>query len=102
MPNPSVLHDPLAKLYFPLAPILPQLMAAAERDLKDGEGWGPLLDAAVREIKRLREDNGRLSRALSGGEGVWLWRGDGNDHPESLTCQVLMTASQVRDILEKA
>lgn len=53
------------------------------------------------EMNRLREDNSRLSKACASGEGVWVWQGDGSDHPESLTCQVLMTANQVRQLTEQ-
>ena len=58
------------------------------------------LAATRREWERLREDNSRLSKACARSEGVWVWQGDGNDHPESLTCQVLMTANQVRTLTE--
>lgn len=27
----------------------------------------------------------------------WCWQGDGEDHPESLTCPVLVSADQVRE-----
>jgi hypothetical protein len=36
-----------------------------------------------------------------GDVGVWVWGGDGQDHPESLTCPVLMSAEQLRELLAK-
>lgn len=57
MPNPSVLHDPMAKLYFPDTPIVPQLRQAAEHDAHNldqyGYSWTALLSAAADRIEQL-------------------------------------------------
>ena len=59
MPCPSPLHDPLAKLVFPNAPLPGQLRAAAEREKKEpdanGYHWGYLMDAAADKIDALEE-----------------------------------------------
>ncbi len=48
---------------------------------------------------QLRERVVRL--AESGMHGVWVWTGDGHDHPESLTCPVLISADHLRELLAK-
>lgn len=35
------------------------------------------------------------------GESVWLWQGDGGDDVQSLTCPVLMSADQARQMVSK-
>lgn len=59
MPNPSPLHDPMAKLFFPLAPIVPQLRSAAEHDRQYpdqyGYSWTSLLSAAADRIEELEK-----------------------------------------------
>ena len=53
MTNPSALHDPLAKLTFPDAPLVSQLRGAAERERQehaDG-GWCSLLEAAADKLE---------------------------------------------------
>jgi len=49
--------------------------------------------------ERAEAECNRLSRAVSPGEGVWLWQGDGGDHVESLVCQVLMEPKALLEIL---
>lgn len=39
--------------------------------------------------------------AERGDIGVWVWGGDGDDHPESLTCPILISAEQMRELLAK-
>lgn len=57
MPNFSPLHDPMAKLYFPDAPIVPQLRQAAEYDARNpdqyGYSWTALFSAAADRIEQL-------------------------------------------------
>lgn len=59
MPNPSPLHDPMAKLFFPGAPLVPQLRAAAQQDERHpdhyGYGWTALLNAAADRIEDLEK-----------------------------------------------
>lgn len=61
--------------------------------------------AALRaEVARLTADlawaNERESRLRAERDGnVWLWQGDGDDHPESLTCQVLIRPDDLRALL---
>jgi len=40
----------------------------------------------------------RLAMYIDKAEGqYWVWQGDGEDHPDSLTCPVLVPAEQVRE-----
>jgi len=56
------------------------------------------------ECERLRakldqwKDRANNAYRASIGE-VWHWQGDEGDHPESLTCPVLMSAEQVREFI---
>lgn len=52
---------------------------------------------ALQEIADLKHANELLRRERIG--EVWCWQGDGNDHPESLACPVLMSAGQLRKLL---
>jgi hypothetical protein len=76
MPNPSPLHDPLAKLFFPNAPLVPQLRSAAERDQRDGDGWPGLLNAAADQIEAMEEYlKSRSPSATSEYPYIW-WHDD--------------------------
>jgi hypothetical protein len=68
----------------------------------DKEMWIQL-DRAVRgfedEAAKTRQDL-NLEKAVQRGD-YWHWQGDGHDFPESLTCPVVMTADQLRELLAK-
>jgi len=59
MPCPSALHDPMAKLFFPDAPLVPQLRSAAEHERRfpdqNGYGWTALLEAAANRVEELEK-----------------------------------------------
>lgn len=76
MPNPSPLHDPLAKLFFPNAPIVPQLRRAAKRDKEDGNGWPGLLDAAADQIEVMEELLKEMSPPTTSGYPYIWWHSD--------------------------
>lgn len=53
----------------------------------------------AQEVERLKAElNTRYAKEI---EEVWYWLGDGNDHLESLTCPILIEASELRELLEK-
>jgi hypothetical protein len=52
-----------------------------------------------RERDRYKSERDRLLRERSG--EVWLWQGDGDDDVDSLACPVLMTAEQVRGLVDR-
>lgn len=47
----------------------------------------------------LAEATRQLAIVDAGAEGVWRWQGDGHDHPESLSCPVVMSADTLRALL---
>ena len=58
-------------------------------------------------IKMLEDTITRLRQHItmhevSQGKDYWIWQGDGEDHPESLTCPVLIQADDLRSILADA
>lgn len=61
------------------------------------------LTALAAEHRSLQAERDQLASDLravrTSTDGVWRWQGDGQDHPESLTCPVVMTAGTLRDIL---
>jgi hypothetical protein len=70
------------------------------------------LEIAQREIRYLRDENGVLEKENDTlhheiyrvhdsyiKDGVWRWQGDEGDHLESLTCNILITPSQMRGVL---
>jgi hypothetical protein len=75
--------------------------AEKERDALVGEkaGLRDELARQVAEVERLRADN-KLHRQRAEGE-YWVWQGDGTDHPESLTCPVLIHAQDLRELLNR-
>lgn len=56
----------------------------------------PLCLEAADEIERLR----RIHNGMHLSEGGWIYQGDGTDHVESLTCPVVITADQLRGLVE--
>jgi hypothetical protein len=56
---------------------------------------------AVGELSRERDElKAELKRREERDKGnVWFWQGDGNDHLESLTCQVVIHADDLRAML---
>jgi hypothetical protein len=61
-------------------------------------------EALIGDYKRLQTEYERvrqvprLHRDMERGD-FWAWQGDGEDHPESLVCPVLVPAAQVREWL---
>ena len=60
-------------------------------------GEGAIADALVTERDNLRAEL-RRRQAIEKGE-VWYWQADGEDHPESLTCQVVIKADDLRELI---
>lgn len=56
-----------------------------------------LLEALETENVRVHQRNQRMRDYAH--EAYWCWQGDGEDHPESLTCPVLMSAEDLRSLL---
>ncbi|MDE2106927.1 MAG: hypothetical protein KGL39_57465, partial [Patescibacteria group bacterium] len=57
-----------------------------------------------RLIQRVKELGAQIDREndILRAKNFWRWQADGNDYPESLTCQVVMTAEQLRGLLQRA
>lgn len=55
--------------------------------------------ATVLRVLDLIEEKWQRLDAV-GRDEYWAWQGDGEDYPESLTCPVVMTAEQLRALLE--
>lgn len=49
------------------------------------------------EVERLTQERETLLRERKG--EVWFWQGDGYDHPESLTCPILIQPDNLRELL---
>lgn len=70
---------------------------AAEAELADVLRKRDLVSAEWRETRAaLDVANARLRVVSAGVEDVWMWTGDGQDHPESLSCPVVMSAVTLR------
>jgi hypothetical protein len=78
--------------------------------LNDVQATAVAFREAERRIARLELVKGALGRALRDRQatihaadnkaiGVWCWQGDGEDHPESLTCPILISADNMRAVL---
>lgn len=52
----------------------------------------------VAELARVREENRGLRASLD--DEVWIWQDDADDHPESLTCRVIMQPDVVRRLVK--
>lgn len=61
------------------------------------------LDTAVVSLTReLEAERGRLRLSIAERKGeVWYWQGDSEDHLESLTCPVVISADKLRGILKQ-
>jgi hypothetical protein len=62
-------------------------------------------DCLVEHCKRLDEEIARYRREahdlrLYQDNAVWFWQGDNQDHLESLSCPVVIPASELRELLE--
>ena len=61
------------------------------------------VDEQVKEIAGLYEQidtaRAKLRVASAGVEDVWKWAGDGEDHPESMGCPVVMSAETLREFV---
>lgn len=66
---------------------------SGEQELRDAR-----LIASLRHQIRVLEDI-KLQRFHN--EDCWIYQGDVNDHPESLTCPVVISAEKFRELLSK-
>lgn len=62
------------------------------------------LAAARSENEKLRIESEKwrtkfLTQRDEANSNTWIWMGDGEDHPESLTCPVIMSADQLREFV---
>ncbi len=82
---------------------LREVRRVREREAKRTEEAKRKLDDAVEQalesIERERVTRAQLRVASAGVEDVWKWAGDGEDHPESLSCPVVMSAERLRDFV---
>ncbi len=85
-------------------------LASAERLYQSQSGEVTRLGAgklaqAYREVQagldRELDLRAQLRVVETGTEGVWRWQGDGEDHPESLSCPVVMSAETLRALLAR-
>ncbi len=67
---------------------------------KSVEAWKAEANSLMNRFHQLQIDHMTL-RASTRGD-VWYYQGDGTDYPESLTCPVVMTADQFRDLLSES
>ena len=69
--------------------------------MEDKEFEGLLKEIAFYKYRyeHCKEELMALRAAVN--KDVWYWQGDGYDFPESLTCNVVMSASSLRDLLKK-
>jgi hypothetical protein len=75
---------------------VPALVAEVRRLLAKKDELGRELAAALERERLLRAG---LAVVATDVDGVWRWQGDGYDHPESLSCPVVMSASTLRGLL---
>lgn len=74
------------------------LLARAERAEQKVKALG---DAYRGDLAKLEEARARLGLVSACVDDVWRWQGDGCDHPESLSCPVVMSANKLRAILRR-
>ena len=60
-------------------------------------GWKDQCRILGDDLARCRQELAARAAATHG--EVWYWQGDGDDHPESLTCPVIITADKLRALL---
>jgi hypothetical protein len=72
----------------------------SDRLTRERDGWKDACERATKEMEYWRERAVALGAAAD--REVWYWRGDGEDYPGSLTGHVVMSASQLRDLLARA
>jgi hypothetical protein len=53
-----------------------------------------------RELEAHRKSRAELAMVSTSFENVWRWQGDKGDHPESLSCPVVMSADTVRALVD--
>lgn len=70
-----------------------------EQVCKARDGWKEEAEAALASVDSLREHVRTLSAIIS--NDVWIYQGNQEDFPDSLTCRVVMTADQLRRLLPK-
>lgn len=58
-----------------------------------------LADHCANEIAAKEDALRKLAVVSTSVEGVWHWQGDGEDHPESLACPVIMSAETLQELL---
>ena len=67
---------------------------------KLADGWKFEAERALADASQFRSELAALRAAV--GDDVWHYQGDGDDHPESLTCHVVMSAAQFRELLARS
>lgn len=88
----AALNDAREKIWF--VPAVQKRIADLERELQEARDE---LKRALWHRDQWR-DRANTVEAIERGE-VWYWQGDGEDHPESLTCPVIMKAHALREFL---
>lgn len=60
-------------------------------------GWKWEAQRALNDYQKVRHELAELRAGLAG--DLWLWQGDGDDHLESLTCSVVISAADLAAII---
>lgn len=64
--------------------IVTDMLKAVDYAIEDKEKWETIAEDYIKS------------------EGAWRWVGDGSDNLESLTCPILITPNQLRELLHRA
>lgn len=67
--------------------------------IKQRDGWHMEHDRTAAAKFEARRELATLRAAIE--NDFWIHMGDGTDHPESLTCRVVMTADQYRELMAR-
>lgn len=105
----DALQKELAALRGLLTDNLLSLEKAGHRVIRCREGAGheDVVQSFVLTIASYQADVESLTRTLKSHDArrlgeYWVWQDDGNDHLSSLTCRVLIEASQLRGLIKNA
>ncbi|SEH89066.1 hypothetical protein [Paraburkholderia hospita] len=81
-----------------------EYLAVANGEKKPGKIDLETLVRAVQVLRAIEPENAELRAELARRQAeekgeVWYWQHDGNDHPESLACQVMIKADHLRELI---
>lgn len=67
--------------------------------IKERDGWKLEAESLKERLCQTTDELIAINKAAK--HDVWYYQGDGTDHPESLTCNVVMSADQFRELVSK-